>query len=133
FRPTGQTQLDITVIADDAQRLDLNSFASIPVGTGSAGAGAAAATTTITSGTSVAPGIVTLGQVATISYGTGPVQIQRVDRNRTMTIPGTATGRSLGDVAADVTTALKQVPLPAGYSWSIRGGVQQLNQSFATL
>ena len=40
--------------------------------------------------TSTTPTIVTLGQVATISYGTGPVQIQRVDRNRTMTISGTA-------------------------------------------
>ena len=50
-----------------------------------------------------------------------------------MTISGTATGRSLGDVAADVNTAMKQVSLPAGYSWSLRGGVQQLNNSFATL
>jgi HAE1 family hydrophobic/amphiphilic exporter-1 len=76
---------------------------------------------------------VTLGQIATIAYGTGPVQIQRVDRNRTMTISGTATGRPLGDVANDVTSAMKQITLPAGYSWQIRGGVQQLNNSFATL
>jgi HAE1 family hydrophobic/amphiphilic exporter-1 len=74
-----------------------------------------------------------LGQIATIGYGTGPVQIQRVDRNRTMTISGTATGRSLGDVAADVSATMKQVTLPAGYSWQLRGGVQQLNNSFATL
>jgi HAE1 family hydrophobic/amphiphilic exporter-1 len=76
---------------------------------------------------------VTLGQIATIGYGTGPVQIQRVDRNRTMTISGTATGRSLGDVASDVNKAMKLISLPAGYSWSIRGGVQQLNNSFTTL
>src|SRR5262249_30768297 len=63
----------------------------------------------------------------------GPVSIQRVDRNRTMTITGTATGRSLGDVAKDVTTAMNQIDLPAGYSWQIRGGVQQLQNSFATL
>jgi hydrophobic/amphiphilic exporter-1 (mainly G- bacteria), HAE1 family len=136
YRPAGATQLDITLVANDAQRMDLNSLAAIPVGTGSAaGAAGAAATasTTVTSGTSVTPGIVTLGQIATIGYGTGPVQIQRVDRNRTMTISGTATGRSLGDVASDVNKAMKQITLPAGYSWSIRGGVQQLNNSFATL
>ncbi|MBV8719542.1 MAG: efflux RND transporter permease subunit, partial [Chloroflexi bacterium] len=137
YRPEGATQLDITLIANDTQRMDINSIAAIPVGTGSAtGAGAgipSTSTTTVTSGTSATPGIVTLGQIATIGYGTGPVQIQRVDRNRTMTISGTATGRSLGDVASDVNKAMSQISLPAGYSWQIRGGVQQLNQSFATL
>jgi HAE1 family hydrophobic/amphiphilic exporter-1 len=140
YRPEGATQLDITLIASDAQRSNLASISAIPVGTGSAtGAGGGAATTTtgantaVTSGTSATPGIVTLGQVATIGYGTGPVSIQRVDRNRTMTISGTATGRSLGDVASDVSASMKLMSLPAGYSWSIRGGVQQLNNSFATL
>src|SRR5579864_8373434 len=139
YRPYGATQQDITLIANDAQRQDLNSIASIPVGTGSAtGAGGTTTSTsstnaTVTSGTSTTPGIVTLGQIATIGYGTGPVSIQRVDRNRTMTISGTATGRSLGDVAGDVSKAMGQISLPAGYSWQIRGGVQQLNNSFATL
>jgi HAE1 family hydrophobic/amphiphilic exporter-1 len=141
YRPEGATQLDITLVANDAQRTNLPSIAAIPVGTGSAtggaGAGTTAAATTantaVTSGTSSTPGIVTLGQVATIGYGTGPVSIQRVDRNRTMTISGTATGRSLGDVANDVSAAMNQMSLPAGYSWQIRGGVQQLNNSFATL
>lgn len=136
YRPEGATQLDITLVANDAQRMDLNSIAAIPVGTGAATGGAgttSAANGAVTSGTSGTPGIVTLGQIATIGYGTGPVQIQRVDRNRTMTISGTATGRSLGDVAKDVTTTLRQITLPAGYSWQIRGGVQQLNNSFATL
>src|SRR5205823_10331243 len=126
FRPTGETQLDITLIASDVNRLDLNQLASVPVGTGTAGGAAAAATSTT-------PSIVTLGQIATIGYGTGPVQIQRVDRNRTMTITGTATGRAIGDVAKDVTTAMKAISLPAGYSYQLRGGVQQLNNAFATL
>jgi HAE1 family hydrophobic/amphiphilic exporter-1 len=140
YRPEGATQLDITLIASDTQRNNLASISAIPVGTGSAtGTGGGATTTTtaantaVTSGTSATPGIVTLGQVATIGYGTGPVSIQRVDRNRTMTISGTATGRSLGDVAGDVSSAMKLMNLPAGYSWQIRGGVQQLNNSFATL
>ena len=125
FRPAGQTQQDVTMIAADAQRLDLASLSAIPVGTGQAGNAAATTSTT--------PSIVTLGQVATISYGTGPVAIQRVDRNRTMTITGTASGRALGDVAKDVQTAMKEIQLPAGYSYQLRGGVQQLNNAFATL
>jgi len=127
YRPAGATQQDITLVANDAQRMDLNSIANIPIGTGAAAGGGTAAATNpaVTSGTSATPGIVTLGQVATIGYGTGPVQIQRVDRNRTMTISGTATGRSLGDVASDVNKAMSAVTLPAGYSWQIPIGVQQ--------
>src|SRR5438067_1984109 len=128
FRPAGQSQQDITMIASDANRADLTNLSAIPVATGqAAGAGAAA---TIASG--AAP-IVTLGQIATISSGTGPVTIQRVDRNRTMTITGTATGRALGDVAKDVQTSMKGLQLPAGYTVQIRGGVERLNNSFATL
>src|SRR4029077_16452581 len=113
----------------DADRLDINKLSAIPVGTGTTtGTGTTSATTT-----STAPPIVTLGQVATIGYGTGPVQIQRVDRNRTMTITGTATGRPIGDVAKDTAAAMKLISLPAGYSYQIRGGVQQLNNAFTTL
>jgi hydrophobic/amphiphilic exporter-1 (mainly G- bacteria), HAE1 family len=128
FRPAGQAQQDVTMLAVDSQRYDLNSLSAIPVGTGSA-AGAGAATPT----TSTTPSIVTLGQIATITYGTGPVSIQRVDRNRTMTITGTASGRALGDVAKDVQTAMRSIQFPAGYSFQLRGGVQQLNNSFTIL
>ena len=65
--------------------------------------------------------------------GTGPIRIQRVDRNRTMTITGTASGRPIGDVAKDVQAVMRETELPAGYTVQVRGGVQQLNNSFATL
>ncbi|GAC1319334.1 MAG: efflux RND transporter permease subunit [Chloroflexota bacterium] len=134
FRPTGQTQLDITLIASDADRMNLANLGSIPIGAGAAiGTTASGATATTTTTSAATPSIVTLGQVATIGYGTGPVQIQRVDRNRTETIVGTASGRPIGDVAKDVTSAMKSIELPAGYSYQLRGGVQQLNNSFATL
>jgi HAE1 family hydrophobic/amphiphilic exporter-1 len=127
FRPAGATQLDVTLVASDADRFNLANLSAIPIGTGAAAGAAAAATTSTT------PTIVTLGQVATIGYGTGPVQIQRVDRNRTMTISGTASGRPIGDIASDVTKAMNQISLPAGYSYQLRGGVQQLNNAFSTL
>src|SRR5579859_833449 len=129
YRPAGATQLDVTLIASDSDRLDINKLSAIPVGTGAAAGGGAVATTTTTT-TSTTPSIVTLGQIATIKYGTGPVQIQRVDRNRTMTITGTAAGRPIGDVAKDTTTAMNLISLPAGYSYQLRGGVQQLNNAF---
>jgi HAE1 family hydrophobic/amphiphilic exporter-1 len=127
LRPDGQTQKDITLIANDTDRLNLVNLSAIPVGTGNAAGAAAAATSTAPAG------IVTLGQIATIESGTGPIRIQRVDRNRTMTLTGTASGRALGDVAKDVQATLKDLELPAGYTVQIRGGVQQLNNAFATL
>jgi HAE1 family hydrophobic/amphiphilic exporter-1 len=127
LRPDGQSQQDITLIASDADRINLVNLSAVPVGT------ASASTTGGANAAATPGGVVTLGQVATIGYGTGPVSIQRVDRNRTMTITGTASGRSLGDVAKDVQTAMRQVELPAGYSFQLRGGFQQLTNSFATL
>ena len=127
LRPDGQTQKDITLIASDADRLNLVNLSAIPVG-GAAGGAAANAT-----GAAAPSGVVTLGQIATIERGTGPIRIQRVDRNRTMTLTGTASGRALGDVAKDVQTVVKELELPAGYTVQVRGGVQQLNNSFATL
>ncbi|HET6317175.1 MAG TPA: efflux RND transporter permease subunit, partial [Chloroflexota bacterium] len=138
LRPDGQTQKDITLIASDADRLNLQNISAIPVATvggggattggagGTGGTGGSAAATT-------AAGVVTLGQIATVERGTGPIRIQRVDRNRTMTLTGTASGRALGDVAKDVQNVLKDMTLPPGYTVQVRGGVQQLNNSFATL
>jgi hydrophobic/amphiphilic exporter-1 (mainly G- bacteria), HAE1 family len=127
LRPDGQTQKDITLIANDADRLNLQNISAIPIAGAGTGAGAAAAAATTTNP------VVTLGQIATIERGTGPIRIQRVDRNRTMTLTGTASGRALGDVAKDVQSVLNTMTLPPGYSVQIRGGVQQLNNSFATL
>ncbi|MDQ3811283.1 MAG: efflux RND transporter permease subunit, partial [Chloroflexota bacterium] len=139
LRVEGQTQTDITLIASEADRQNLVNLSSVPISAGQPGGattaggstGATGATNTATGAT--ASGVVTLGQIATIQRGTGPVRIQRVDRNRTMTLTGTASGRPLGEVARDVQEVLKQQELPAGYSVQVRGGVQQLNNSFATL
>src|SRR5207244_8054685 len=63
YRPTGATQLDVTLIASDSDRLDIGKLSAIPVGTGAAAGGVGAATTT--TATSTTPTIVTLGQIAT--------------------------------------------------------------------
>ncbi len=131
LRPDGQTQKDVTLIASDADRLNLQNISAIPIAISGGGGAAAAANANATAAT--ATGVVTLGQIATVERGTGPIRIQRVDRNRTMTLTGTASGRALGDVAKDFQTVLKDVTLPAGYTVQVRGGVQQLNNSFATL
>jgi HAE1 family hydrophobic/amphiphilic exporter-1 len=120
LRPTGKVQEDITLVASDTDRLDLNKLTAIPV------AGA--------STTSASPGsVVTLGQVATVKMGTGAVQIQRQDRNRAITLTGQAVGRPLADVVGDAQVAINRVPLPAGYKVVLGGQVERLNSALAQL
>jgi HAE1 family hydrophobic/amphiphilic exporter-1 len=122
LRPDGQAQKDVTLMASETDRLNLTNMSAIPVAVTGGGAGSTSA-----------PSVVTLGQIATVQPGTGPIRIQRVDRNRTMTLTGTASGRALGDVAKDVQAVVRSLELPAGYTVQVRGGVQQLNNSFTTL
>jgi HAE1 family hydrophobic/amphiphilic exporter-1 len=119
LRPSGKPQEDITLIASESDRSNLANLSSIPI------------RGTATQNNAVP--VVTLGQVATISNGSGPVEIQRIDRNRTIEIQGQISGRSLGDVATDLRTALDSVTLPAGYAVQLRGSVNQLNNALTAL
>ncbi|MBM2811765.1 MAG: putative acriflavin resistance protein [Chloroflexi bacterium] len=123
LRPDGKPQLDITLIASDVDRQNLSALMSIPVRGGATAAGGQAAGTPV----------VTLGQVATLTYASGPVQIQRVDRNRTISVSGNVSGRALGDVATDLKAAVNTVPLPPGYVVTQSGSVNQLNNALAAL
>lgn len=120
LRPTGRSQQDITLVASEVDRADLTNLASIPVRGAPAGAGQPTP-------------VVTLGQVATVRYGLGPVQIERIDRNRTISVGGTAVGRPLGDVARDLQEAISSVSLPPGYQVRAGRQVNQFNQALAAL
>ncbi|RZI64708.1 MAG: efflux RND transporter permease subunit, partial [Variovorax sp.] len=61
--------------------------------------------------------IVRLNQVAGISEGTGPNQINRRDLTREVSINANTFGRSAGEVSADIRTALDAIQLPPGYRY----------------
>jgi hydrophobic/amphiphilic exporter-1 (mainly G- bacteria), HAE1 family len=77
--------------------------------------------------------VVRLGQVATVESSTGPAQINRSDRNRTVSVSGAVAGRTIGDVARDVRAAQREVPTPAGYRATVAGGAQQLDRAISSL
>ncbi len=77
--------------------------------------------------------IVRLGQVATIESATGPSQINRSDRNRSVSVSGPVVGRPLSEVAAEVRQAQATIPLPAGYRATVGGAVQQLDRAITAL
>ncbi len=124
LRPTGKLQQDVTVIARDTTRTDVQNLSNIPIRGG-------ASLNTATANT--AQPVVTLGQVATVTYGTGPVEIQRTNRNRTFEVNATAVGRPLGDVAADLQSLIESTDRPAGYSVTPGRSVNRFNTAIAAL
>ncbi len=121
LRRSGQPQVDITIVGAASNRASLNDLMAVPIA-GTTGNNAATATTPVT-----------LGQIATIVPGSGPVQIQRTDRNRTLNLRGVASGRALGPVAADLRAEIAKMDLPPGYSVTLVGQVQQLDEALTSL
>ncbi len=77
--------------------------------------------------------LVRLGQVATIESATGPSQINRSDRNRSVNVSGPVVGRPLSEVAAEVRQGQASIPLPSGYRAVVGGAVQQLDRAISAL
>jgi hydrophobic/amphiphilic exporter-1 (mainly G- bacteria), HAE1 family len=124
LRAENKDQEDITLVAGDTDRLDLARLQDMPV----------TSTTGGTTATSPTGGVVRLGQVATLVQATGPVSISRQDRQRVVSVSATADGsRPLSDVANDLRVALKNVPVPDGYSMAVSGQVRQMDQAIGAL
>jgi len=65
---------------------------------------------------------VRLGDVADISFESGPPQVRRDDVQRRVVIQANVQDRDMGSVVADIRTAISEkIDLPAGYSVSIGG------------
>ena len=77
-------------------------------------------------------GYVMLGQVATLSMGSGPTQISRMDRSRNVTFDIELGDRTLGEVsdAIDELKSLKN--LPAGISRMEVGDAEEMKNLFAS-
>ena len=77
------------------------------------------------------PRIVRLNQVAHIKESTGPNQINRRDLTREVTLTGNVTGRSAGEVSAEIKKAMDAVALPPGYSYQFSGSTKDMAEAFA--
>jgi hydrophobic/amphiphilic exporter-1 (mainly G- bacteria), HAE1 family len=109
---------DVVVIYPDSLRRSSADVGDIPVpGTG---------VDSRTGLTSMIP----LSQVATIRAGIGPQTIERASLERQVSISaGVLPGYGVGDVAANVRTAIDSLGLPAGYRAVFRGDVQNLEET----
>jgi HAE1 family hydrophobic/amphiphilic exporter-1 len=76
-----------------------------------------------------------LRQVAAFVTGSGPVQIQRADQMRKVSVRANLQGRDIASVIADVDTALGPVraSLPSGYRIEFGGTFEEMKDAFVIL
>lgn len=74
-----------------------------------------------------------LGDVADISYGSGPVTIRRVDKQRSIQIGGNIGGRPLNDVMKDTRKILDNTDLGEGVTYKFKGQANNMNDAFSEL
>ncbi len=63
----------------------------------------------------------------------GPVNIERKNQERVLTVGGNILDRDLGSVIADVREELKKVPMPPGFSVSFAGDYEDQQEAFREL
>lgn len=56
-----------------------------------------------------------LGQIATVTHGAGPAQINHLSRDPVVNVQANTQGRPLNEVMLDVNPKLARMPLPTGH------------------
>jgi len=74
-----------------------------------------------------------LSDVATVSEAKGPTQIIRKNKQRLVIISANVSGRSIGEVAADIKARTDAMALPPGYNIFFGGMVERMEESFADI
>jgi len=74
-----------------------------------------------------------LRDVASVVPASGPARIERVNRQRQVTVYAQVAGRPVGDVARDIRVGIARLKLPPGYSVGFASEVAQMEESFKAL
>lgn len=74
-----------------------------------------------------------LEQVAKVSIEKGPVQINRENQERVVTVTSQILGRDLRSIVLDIEEKLKEYELPQGYSYNIGGENEDMMEAFGQL
>ncbi|WP_339938589.1 efflux RND transporter permease subunit [Undibacterium luofuense] len=112
--PTGETR-DVAVRLQPSDRVSLTNIESLPV--------------TVTGSDRLVP----LEQIARITMGKGPSQIQHYDGKRMVSVSANAQGRSAGEVTADALKIAKAMNFPAGYALELGGAARNQKELFTEM
>lgn len=76
---------------------------------------------------------ISLGDVANLKEGTGPVMLQRVDKQRSITIQANITDRPLNEVLQEISKKLITKELGPGISYRYKGQATSMNDTFSQM
>ena len=76
---------------------------------------------------------VPLKEVAYIGIGKGPSEIRRLNQQRTVLVSANVYKRSLNEVQDEISSVLKKVNIPKGYTVALTGEAQKMKESFHSL
>jgi len=77
--------------------------------------------------------MVPLDQIATITMGKGPGQIQHMDGKRMIAVSANAQGRSAGEVTTDALAIAKTIDFPPGYGIELGGAARDQQEVFSEM
>jgi HAE1 family hydrophobic/amphiphilic exporter-1 len=77
------------------------------------------------------PRMVSLREIASISPGSGPQQINRKEQLREVLITANVFNRAAGDAANDLRARLERIVMPPGYRYTMAGSSKDIQESFA--
>ena len=77
--------------------------------------------------------MVPLDQIATVTMGKGPAQIQHSDGKRMIAVSANAQGRSAGEVTSDAMKIAKQIDFPEGYGLELGGASRDQKEVFSEM
>ncbi|MGE5097573.1 MAG: efflux RND transporter permease subunit [Betaproteobacteria bacterium] len=112
--PTGETR-DVAVRLHPDDRVDASNIEHLPIAV---------------TGTNV---MVPLDQIANITMGKGPAQIQHLDGKRMVAVSANTEGRASGEVTADAMKLAKQIDFPTGYGVTLGGASRDQQEVFSEM
>ena len=112
--PTGESR-DVAVRLDPRDRVDAENIERLPIA--------------VAGGRTVVP----LNQVATITMGESPSQIQHLGARRMIAVSANVQGRASGEVTADAIKLAKQMEFPAGYGVELGGAGRDQKEVFGAM
>lgn len=109
FRDSGE-QYDVWLRADAEERGSLDNIEDLTVPSQKAG-------------------LVHLASVARLREDRGPTEIERLGRQRIVTVLGNPEGIALGDAVSRATAILDRIAMPAGYTYEVSGQAKTLGET----
>ena len=109
--PSGETR-DVAVRLRPEDRVDVGNIERLPIMVAGTGR------------------MVPLEQIATVTMGKGPSQIQHSDGKRTISVAANVQGRSSGEVTADALKLARAIAFPPGYGLELAGASRDQQEVF---